>query len=305
VDAGVDHSHHHLSLNRDMAAIDRVLIRSFFNGPNKMTRGLETFRTSLSQGRLSLCMAANHARTADFPLMVQAAGFDSFYVDMEHYAFSMETASMLCTAALGTGLASFVRVAGHDPKLISRVLDGGASGVVVPHVETATQARAIVDAARFPPLGRRGMAGPNSVTAFRPYAAAETVATLDSHVVVLPMLESAVGVNAADEIAAVPGIDILLVGSGDLALSLGIPGQVRHTQILDAFEHVGETCRRHGKILGVAGIRSDRELMCKLVGFGARFMIAGSDTGYLIAAATSSCAEFRDIERSLLQGGVS
>lgn len=268
-----------------------------------MTKGLKRFRASLSQGRLALCMAANHARTADFPLMVEAAGFDAFYVDMEHYAFSMETASMLCTSALGTGLASFVRIPGHDAKLISRALDGGASGVIVPHVENAAQARAAVDAARFPPVGRRGMVGPNSITGFRSYGAGDTVALLDEHVMLLPMLESLAAIEAADEIAAVDGIDVLIVGFGDLTLDLGIPGEARHQRTLDAFETAARACRRHGKVLGVGGVRGDYELMNRLIDTGARFLIAGSDTGYLMTAASSGSAEFRAIEQRLLQGG--
>ena len=262
-----------------------------------MTRGTEKFRAAIAADRLVLCMATNHARTPDFPYMVEAAGFDAFYVDTEHYPYSVETASMLCTVALATEVTSFVRVPNHDAKHISCMLDGGASGIIVPHVKSAVEARAIVEAARFPPLGRRGMAGPNSVTAFRAYGAGQSVARLDDNVLLVPMLESVEAIEAADDIAAVEGIDVLLVGSGDLTLELGIPGQVDHHDVIDAFSRVGAACRRHGKILGVAGVRDDPVLMEKLVGFGARFLIAGSDTGYMIAAARNSSAQLRRFER--------
>jgi len=257
-----------------------------------------SFKDRLKQNQLCLCMAIAHSRTSDLPLIVQAAGFDSFYIDMEHYPFSIETAASLCTSALGAGLPSFVRVPSHDPQFIGRILDGGATGVIVPHVENAEQAQAAVKAARFPPLGNRGVPGPNPVTRFKPYSVATAIEHMDPGVVVVVMLESAVSVENAEQIAAVDGIDVVMIGSNDLALDLGIPGELNHPKILEAYEKVAAACGKSGKSLGIAGIRADRDLLTRLVQMGGRFVIAGSDTGYLLAAASASAEECRSIPLS-------
>lgn len=238
-------------------------------------------------------MAINHGRSADIAHIAAAARFDALYVDMEHYPFSIETASMLCTAAIGTGVTPLVRV--PDPRLIGRILDGGAAGVIVPHVENAEEARQVVKAARFPPIGDRGFPGPNPVSRFRSYGGDDMIARMDSEVTVIVMLESPQAIEAADEIAAVEGVDVLLIGSNDLAMAMGITGDLRNPRIFQAYQDVAAACSRHGKTLGVGGVRADPELAQKLIQLGARFFITGSDTGYLMAAATDDTANFRAI----------
>ena len=263
----------------------------------------KTLKGRLARGELSLCMAITQARTPDVPLVVEASGFDCFYIDMEHYPFSIETVSALCTAAIAANMPSLVRVPAHDRHFISRALDGGASGVIAPHVESAAEARAIVDAARFPPLGDRGVPGPNPVTRFKPYSADTVIEEMDRLVTVIAMVESPAAIEAADEIAAVPGIDVLLVGSNDLALKLGIPGQLRDPRIFDAYEAVAEACTRHGKTLGIAGIRNDLEMATRLIQLGARFLIAGSDVGYIVSGARADATNLRAVELAGAPGG--
>ena len=261
-----------------------------------MDQPADTFRSRLGKDRLCLCMAITHARSADVPLIARASGFDAFYLDLEHYPTSLETAATICTAALAADIVPFVRVPSREGHIISRVLDCGASGVIVPHVDDAATARAIVDAARFPPLGNRGFPGPNAHTRFIPRPAASVVALMDAKTVVAVMLESPQAIAAAADIAAVPGIDILLIGSNDLTLAMGIPGELHSPRLFSAFADVAAACRRHGKTLGVAGVRDDMELASRLIGLGGRFVIAGSDTGYLLSAATAGVAAFRTIK---------
>ena len=109
------------------------------------------------------------------------------------------------------------------------------------------------------------------------------------------MLESAQGIANAAAIAAVEGIDILLVGSNDLSAALGIPGDLHHPKIRAAFETAAAACKQHGKTLGVGGVRGDHKLTADLVRLGARFVIAGSDTGYLLQAAKADAAAVRKV----------
>ena len=108
---------------------------------------------------------------------------------------------MLCSSALGAGISALVRVPSHDPSVIARVLDSGAVGVIVPHVNSKEEAESVVDAARFPPIGHRSIAGPNAVSGYQPRPAAELTAELERRTVVAVMIETPGAVEASDEIA--------------------------------------------------------------------------------------------------------
>jgi 2-keto-3-deoxy-L-rhamnonate aldolase RhmA len=188
-----------------------------------------------------------------------------------------------------------VRVPGHLGQDISRALDGGAQGVILPHVNTAEQAREIVSYAKYPPLGHRSVMGAGPHTAYKamPLAKVNESGNLDNMVVI--MLETPEGIANAEAIAAVPGVDMLLIGSNDLCTEMGIPGQLRHPSLLEAYQTVAKACKKHGIALGVGGIRGDAELQTQLIELGARFLIAGSDTTYLAAAATKDASSLREL----------
>jgi 2-keto-3-deoxy-L-rhamnonate aldolase RhmA len=109
------------------------------------------------------------------------------------------------------------------------------------------------------------------------------------------MLETPEGIANADAIAAVEGVDVLLIGSNDLCTELGIPGQIRHPKLREAFEKTAAACKKHGKTLGVGGIRGDLELQTELFRMGGNLIIAGSDVTYLTAAARADAKALRAI----------
>lgn len=252
-------------------------------------------REKLARNELVLCMGLRQARTADIPMIAAQAGFDAIYVDMEHSPASLETVSTLCAGALGAGITPIVRPPGHGADWISRVLDGGSQGLLVPHVSSAKEARAIVDAARFAPLGHRSVMGPTPALGYQALPLGETNKALNAETLVIVMIETPQGVERADEIAAVDGIDMLLIGSNDLCTELGIPGELRHPKLRAAYESVAKACQAHGKSLGVGGIRGDVELQTRLVGLGARFIIAGNDVSYLAGAARADVQALRKL----------
>jgi 4-hydroxy-2-oxoheptanedioate aldolase len=118
---------------------------------------------------------------------------------------------------------------------------------------------------------------------------------LNSDTAVIVMLETGQGIENAAAIASVPGIDVLLIGSGDLTTDYGIPGQVDHPRLREAYERVAEACRTHNKVLGVGGIRHNVALQGELVRLGARFVIAGTDVNYVLAGARQDTAALREI----------
>ena len=248
----------------------------------------------LASGELILCVAFSQARTADMSMMAGACGFDAMYVDLEHTATSLETASLLCVAALGSGLVPLVRVPGLDPTYMTRALDTGALGVIVPHVDTRAQAQQIVDTCRFAPVGRRSIIGTNPATGYLPLKPTEVVEHLERHTILCAMLETPEAIANAPEIASVPGLDLLLIGSFDLSAELGILGQFRHARFLEAIASAAKASREAGKTLGVAGIR-DPELLAELVAQGVRFISAGNDSGFFMEAAQAQVRSLRAI----------
>ncbi len=160
-----------------------------------------SLREALRGDRLVLCLALLNSRTPDVPAIAAAAGYDAVYVDLEHTSTSLDTAMMLCASALGAGIAGLVRVPSHEARVIARVLDGGATGIIVPHVNTAEEAQSVVDAARFPPAGHRSISGPNALSGYATRSASELTAVLEGLTVVAVMIETPEAVSRADAIA--------------------------------------------------------------------------------------------------------
>src|SRR5690348_10044338 len=215
----------------------------------------KSMRDKLASGELVLCINLRLARSVDIAMVAKAGGYDALYVDMQHAPYSIETTATICAAALGIGIAPLVRVPSHDGQWMSRVLDGGAQGVIVPDVGTRAQAEAIVRACRFPPLGARSVMGLGPALGYQAVPLAELNPRLNAETAVIVMLETAEGIDNAEAIAEVEGIDCLLIGSGDLTTDYGIPGQVDHPKLRAAYERVAAACQKHGRILGVGGIR--------------------------------------------------
>jgi 2-keto-3-deoxy-L-rhamnonate aldolase RhmA len=250
-------------------------------------------KKKLAAGELVLCMGLRQARTADIAMIAAACGFDAIYVDMEHSPVSLESTSTVCCAALGAGIMPIVRVPGHDLHTATRVLDGGALGVIFPHVETAEQARQMVEACRYPPVGHRSVMGTGPAFGYGAIPLGEVNSRLNEATLLILMLETPKGIANADAIAAVDGVDVLLIGSNDLCTEMGIPGQLRHARLREAFETTAAACKKHGKTLGIGGVRGDLELQTELVRLGGNFIVAGSDVTYFTAAARADAKALR------------
>jgi 2-keto-3-deoxy-L-rhamnonate aldolase RhmA len=250
----------------------------------------------LANGELVLCLNLRLARSVDIAMVAKAGGYDAFYVDMQHAPYSIETTATICAAALGIGICPLVRVPNHDAQWMSRVLDGGAQGVIVPDVETRAEAEAVVRACRFPPIGGRSVMGLGPALGYRALPLAELNAKLNAETAVIVMLETVQGIENCEAIAAVDGIDVLLIGSGDLSTDSGIPGQVDHPRLRAAYERVAAACQMYKKVLGVGGIRHNTGLQAELIRLGARFVIAGTDTNYVLAGARQDTGALRAIE---------
>ncbi len=245
----------------------------------------ETLRR-LRAGNIALGFGVHHLRTAAVPMLARAAGYDWLFIDTEHGAFTVQEATQLCIAALPTGVTPIVRVCADALDEGTRALDNGAQGIVIPHVDTPGQARRVAAAFRYPPDGHRSWGGPPFAYGFSPPGAAEAQAEINRETLVVAMIETAEGLANADAIAAVSGIDVLLVGTSDLTADMGIAGQIGHPRVQAAYATLAEICRRHGKILGMGGVYDDTHAPAYMA-LGVKFVLAGSDHQFLMSAATA------------------
>jgi 2-keto-3-deoxy-L-rhamnonate aldolase RhmA len=239
----------------------------------------------IRDGKLTLGLGVHHLRGSAVPLLAKAAGFDFLFVDAEHGAISTPEISQIAIAALGLGVVPIVRICAGALDEGTRALDNGALGLVIPHVDTPEQARRLVEAFRFAPMGHRSTGGSNAAFGYRPPPAPEQQAVLNARLLIVPMIETPQAVENADAIAAIAGIDVLLIGSNDLALEMGLAGQLGHDRVREAFEKVGAARRRHGKVLGMGGIY-DEELATRYMRLGARFVLGANDHALILNAAT-------------------
>jgi 2-keto-3-deoxy-L-rhamnonate aldolase RhmA len=247
----------------------------------------------MARGELALCMATRLARTAEIAMIADSCGFDALFIDMEHSTISLDDAAQICIAALPVGIAPLVRIAGHQFEDATRLLDMGALGIICPDVSTKAEAEAFVQACRFPPQGARSVSGAGPLQGYHPTALGDVNKQGNAATVLVAMLETPEGIANADAIAAVPGIDILLIGSNDLCTAMGIPGDLRSPKLRAAYEATAKACKAHGKHLGVGGIRADVGHLVELVKLGARFVITASDVQYLMKSARAEVAELR------------
>ena len=212
-------------------------------------RGREV-RQALHAGRLVYSTAVT-APSSRFPEMLRKAGVDFVFIDTEHTPLGRETLSWMCQAFAGLGIPPVVRVPSPDPFEATKVLDGGAGGVIGPYVETADQARALAGAARWRPLkGRRlqeALRDPGTLQAeLRSYLEARNEDTI-----LILNIESVPAIENLDNILSVPGIDSVLIGTHDLSCSLGIPEQYRHPRFDEAVRTIFKKARAHNVGAGI------------------------------------------------------
>ncbi len=239
----------------------------------------------LKSNELVLVMGVNQLRTPNIAMISAACGFDAVYIDLEHNPTSLETAAGVCVAALGMGITPIARVTSHDPHDATRILDCGAQGVMVPHIQNAAEARDIVNACLYAPKGHRSA-----------IPQAEVCKILNDETLLIAMIETPEAVEKAEEIAAVEGIDVLHIGASDLSTEMGIPGQYSSERMRAAFENVAGAARRHGKAMGVGGVRQDFEFQSWLIKLGMRYLTGGSDIAYILSAGRADVKQLRELK---------
>ena len=240
---------------------------------------------TLAAGRLGLAMLVQKVHTVDIALAARECGFDALTIDLEHSVIPEFAAAQICVTALQVGITPLVRVPSLEGHYAGRLLDAGACGIVGPHVDTAEQAHALVQACRFAPQGRRSVAGTWPHLGYRQWPADEVRRAFNAATTVVVMLETPEAIAQAAAIAAVPGVDILHVGSTDLCESLGIPGRFDDPALERCFAQVVAACRQHGKLAGAGGLGGSPGVLQSVLRLGVRFVTAGIEWDFLMSGA--------------------
>jgi 4-hydroxy-2-oxoheptanedioate aldolase len=253
-------------------------------------------KEKLARDEVVASMTVRLTRSIEIARIVATAGFDTLYVDVEHNTFSIDSVCQICVAAMQCGITPLVRVPANTPEFICRLLDGGAMGVIAPHVRSAAEAREVVKCAKFTPLGERGAGGALPHYHYRSFPSAVVNKAMNDATMVVVMMETVAALEHVEEIAAVEGVDMMLIGTNDLCNEMGITGQFDHPNVRDAYLRTIAACRRHGKHVGVGGLASRPDLMAEYVRQGARYVSTGTDLSFLLAAAAEKAKFVRDIK---------
>lgn len=238
----------------------------------------------IQNGERALGAGLRQARTPDIARAMKTAGFDWLFIDMEHNTMEIDTATSIAVAAQDAGITPLTRVPSHDTWHATRALDGGTMGIVFPHVDDAATASRLAGACRYPPRGHRSATGALAQLDFAAKPLADATQEVDDAILLVMMLESPTAIDNADEIAAVSGVDVLLIGTNDLTMEMGIPGELTHPKIKDAYAVAARACERHGKVLGMGGVYNPPD-MAGYMDMGAKLILAGSDLSYMMNGA--------------------
>ena len=184
--------------------------------------------------------------------MLGTLGFDWILLDNEHGSITIDNAESVILAAELTGMAPIVRPIGSSHEIISPFMDRGAWGVQVPHVNTAEDARAVVDAVKYQPEGHRGIFAGNRAARYGMSGRSTADYTKDANreTLVCVMIEEIEAIDNLPEIVKVPGVDVFFVGAGDLSNSMGYPGQLTHPEVVKQVERGVKVITGAGKIAG-------------------------------------------------------
>jgi len=208
------------------------------------------------------------------------AGYDGIRIDLEHTAIELTDIQVKVLAAERGGITPLVRVPSADPSFILRLLDMGVQGITVPHIATAEQARAVVKAVRYPPMGDRGIAGSSRAAAYGTVPLKRHIEESNREILVGVLIEDASALDEIEAIAAIDGIDLIAIGANDLAKGLGVAAQPDHPILVAAIDRISAAVKKGGKAhlsLGVGQSAFPRTLP-ELRKLGVQYMHCGPQT---------------------------
>ena len=245
----------------------------------------------LRNNEIVVGVALQQYRSTEIPRLLAAVGFDYLFIDSEHGGFSLETVQDLIIASNQSGITPFVRVGEMLYSLVTRVLDVGAQGIIFPRVESASALAEAISWMKYPPYGTRGFGFMAPQLDYEQLSMPDIMEHLNAQTMVIVQFETALSIEKCDELLAVPGIDVAMVGPTDLSISLGVPGEFEHPKILEAIRVFVAACERHGVVPGIHC--RNCEMALPWLKRGMRFLGCGSEHGMMLEKARDTMTEVR------------
>jgi 2-dehydro-3-deoxyglucarate aldolase/4-hydroxy-2-oxoheptanedioate aldolase len=226
--------------------------------------------------------------------ILASAGADFIIVDLEHTTLTMETVGQIVRAARGSDLPCIVRTPEIERHFISRALDAGASGVMVPRVESQADVEKIVRWAKYPPEGDRGVAfgiGHTDYGDFRKLDGVRYTQQANAEIIIIGQIETRQAVDNIDRILGAGGLDAIFIGPYDLSTSMGVSGQLDHPLIVESIEKVIARAKAHHVILG--GYVNDFESGKRWLDAGVQLIACGNDAFLITCKFAEESQKFR------------
>lgn len=244
-------------------------------------------RERIAANEVAFGIGVRAIRSGEIARLAAATEHDFLYIDTQHAVFNPREIAEITSTALGVGVAPFVRVRSATDPDISLYLDSGVLGIVAPDIDSADQARQLVDVVKYAPIGHRSLSGFTPHSWYRPVPAAEVMRAENDAIMLLCMIESRAGLDAIEEIAAVPGLDGLYIGFADLLADLGTPGDFDGPAVAEALRLLADVTARHGLVAGSGGAPTP-SLQLRAIRAGVRFLMSSSDLGLIRTGARAA-----------------
>ncbi len=246
---------------------------------------MKTMKQRMRDGEQVLGTMISEVACPNLARIFKTAGFDYLIVDCEHGYFDYSQLAAMVSVANGVDITVIVRIPTIDRGVITKVLDMGADGLLVPMVNTAAEAMQIVDYAKYPQLGHRGASTQRAHTNYDPPRLEEYFKTANERTIILAQIETRESLDNMEQIAAVEGIDAIVIGPNDLSIDLGVPGDFSAPSMEKAVQAVAEAAGRLGKASGI--ITSNTAVIQKCRDTGMNVISCDSEVGMLLKMARS------------------
>lgn len=251
---------------------------------------MKTLKEKMNAGETVLGTMLSELASANLVRILKTAGFEFIVVDCEHGYFDFSQLANIVSVGNGFGMPIITRVPVIEREFITKVFDMGGDGILVPMVNTEADARRLVEISKYAPLGKRGISTTRAHTDYNPPPLKEYLPLANSRTIVLAQIETCEAVRNASAIAAVEGIDGIMVGPNDLAGDHGTPGELETSAMDESVSRVIAAAKKAGKPCGI--IDSKVSFLHKWRDRGMNVFSCGSEVGMLMKAARSVIGEF-------------
>jgi 2-keto-3-deoxy-L-rhamnonate aldolase RhmA len=238
-------NHRILSINTALTDGFENFIRGYPSGGVKSMRE-NSVKKALREGKVVIGGNVSQLKGVVIPQIYATAGLQFIYIDMQHSAYTIGDVLDLTVGARAAGIDSIVRIPSIDPPFITRLLDSGVQGLMIPNLRTPKEVVQVVNSIKYPPQGGRSIALPRVHTDFQKPNAEEMTQRANEQTLVIIQIENETALNHLEEISQIQGVDALFIGPYDLSESLGHLGQISHPKVLNAIEKIIEVCVQSG-----------------------------------------------------------